>query len=102
LFRVICARSVEPMQEYMVEQYLPGLTPGEVDDASARLAAAADDMVAGGAELKYLGSTYLPEEDSCFSRFKASSSEVVRGIFEQARLPVARIHAVRSLPGHED
>lgn len=86
----------------MVEQYLPGVTAGEVDDASARLAAVADEVVAAGAELKYLGSTYVPEEDSCFSRFEASSPDVVRGIFEQARLPVARIHAVRSLPGHHD
>jgi hypothetical protein len=89
------------MQEYMVEQYLPGLTAGEIDEASARLAAAADDVVAGGVELRYLGSTYLPEEDSCFSRFEASSLDAVRGIFVDARLPVARIHVVRSLPGHD-
>jgi hypothetical protein len=89
------------MHEYMVEQYLPGLTAGEVEEASARLAAAADNVASGGVELKYLGSTYLPEEDSCFSRFEASSLDVVQGVFEQASLPVARIHAVRSLPGQD-
>lgn len=82
----------------MVEQYLPGITARERDEASARLAAAADELSAQGLELRYFGSTFVPEEDSCFSRFEASSRDIVQSVCERARLPVARIHAVHSLP----
>jgi hypothetical protein len=86
------------MKEYMVEQYLPGITARERDETSARLAAAADELTAQGLELRYFGSTFVPEEDSCFSRFEASSRDLVQSACERARLPVARIHAVHSLP----
>jgi hypothetical protein len=86
------------MNEYMVEQYLPGISARERDEASARLAAAADELSAQGVALRYVGSTFVPEEDSCFSRFEASSREVVQSVCERARLPVARIHAVHSVP----
>ncbi len=82
----------------MVEQYLPGITAVELDEASARLVAAVDDLTARGAEIRIIGSTFVPEEDSCFCRFEASSSEVVRRAFELAGLPIARIHLVHSLP----
>ena len=82
----------------MVEQYLPGMSAVELDDASARLIAAVADLAARGAEIKLVGSTFVPEEDSCFCRFEASSSEVVRRVFELAGLPIARIHLVHSLP----
>lgn len=82
----------------MVEQYLPGISARERDEASARLAAAADELTAQGLELRYVGSTFVPEEDSCFSRFEASSRDIVQSVCERARLPVARIHAVHSLP----
>jgi uncharacterized protein DUF4242 len=92
------APSVVGVKEWMVEQYLPGITAVELDEASARLVAAVSDLAARGAEIKLVGSTFVPEEDSCFCRFEASSSEVVQRACELARVPVARIHSVRSLP----
>jgi hypothetical protein len=90
------------VKEYMVERYLPGITARELDEASARLAAAADELAAEGVQLLYLGSTFVPEEDSCFCRFEASTREVVQLVCERAAVPVARIHDVYSLPGHHD
>lgn len=86
------------VKEWMVEQYLPGVSAVELDEASARLAAAVDELTARGAEIRIIGTTFVPEEDSCFCRFEASSSEVVQRACELARVPVARIHAVQSLP----
>ena len=86
----------------MVERYLPGMTARELDDASARLAATAKELVAEGVRIRYAGSTYVPKEESCFCRFEASSREVVERACERARLPFARIHAVRSFPRKED
>ena len=56
------------------------------------------ELTANGVDVRYLGSTFVPEEESCFSRFEASSRDIVRSVCERARLPVARIHAVHSLP----
>jgi hypothetical protein len=86
----------------MVEQYLPGISARERDEASARLAAAVKELLAQGVALRYVGSTFVPEEDSCFSRFEASSRDDVQSVYERARLPVARIHAVHSLPRHDE
>jgi len=82
----------------MVEQYLPGVSAVELDEASARLVTAVGELRARGAEIRLIGATFVPEEDSCFCRFEASSSEVVHRACELALLPVARIHAVQSLP----
>jgi Nickel responsive protein SCO4226-like len=89
------------MRKYMVERYLPGMSARELDDASARLAATAQELAAEGARVRYAGSTYVPKEESCFCRFEASSRAVVERVCERARLPFARIHAVRSFPRKE-
>ena len=86
------------VKKFMVERYLPGMTAREVDEASARLAATADALAAEGIRVRYAGSTYLPEEQSCFCRFEASSRDVVERVCNRARLPFARIHEVRSFP----
>jgi hypothetical protein len=90
------------MKRFMVERYLPGMTAREVDEASARLAATAEDLAARGIGVRYAGSTYLPEEQSCFCRFEASSRQVVEDVCDRARLPFARIHAVRSFPARKE
>ncbi len=92
--------SVVGVKKYMVERYLPGITAQELDEASDRLAAAAEELAAQGADLRYGGSTFVPEEESCFCRFEASSREIVQVVCERACLPFARIHAVRSFPSH--
>jgi hypothetical protein len=86
----------------MVERYLPGMTAREVDDASARLSATAEELAAQGIGVRYAGSTYLPKEQSCFCRFEASSRDVVEDVCDRAQLPFARIHAVRSFPARKE
>jgi hypothetical protein len=88
------------VKKYMVERYLPGMTTRGLDEASDRLAATAEALAAQGVGVRYVGSTFVPKEESCFCRFEASSREVVQRVCEQARVPFARIHAVRSFPSH--
>jgi hypothetical protein len=90
------------MKKFMVERYLPGMTAREVDEASARLSATAEELAAEGIGVRYRGSTYLPKEQSCFCRFEASSREVVEDVCARVQLPFARIHAVRSLPARKE
>jgi Protein of unknown function (DUF4242) len=79
----------------MVERYLPGITTDQLDEASARLAAASEELSANGAEVRYLGSTFVPEEESCFCRFESEDADAVRRGCERAGVSFARIMETR-------
>ena len=72
------------MPTYFVERYLPGHDRAWLEAALARLPK-------DGSDVTYLGSTYVPAEDSCFCRFEASNAEDVRFVNELARVPFSRI-----------
>jgi hypothetical protein len=80
------------MPTYLVERYLPGRDRAWLETALARLPK-------DRREVAYLGSTYVPSEDSCFCRFEAASAEQVRDVNEVAGVPFARIVAATELAG---
>ena len=75
----------------MVERYLPGVTAAQLDEASARLVAASEALSGNGVEMRYLGSTFVLEEESCFCRFESANAEDVRRACERAGVSFARI-----------
>jgi len=79
------------MAIYMVERYLPGTSAQRLLDASARVQAATDHMRAQGVPVRYLGSTFVPDDESCFCLFSGPSPRAVREANERARFPFARI-----------
>jgi Protein of unknown function (DUF4242) len=83
------------VRKYMVERYLPGVTPAELDEASTRLAAAADELSALGVGVRFLGSTFVPEEESCFCRFESPDADGVRRTCQHAGIAFARIVETR-------
>jgi hypothetical protein len=78
------------MPTYLVERYLPGRDRAWLDTALARLSKQRTSAA-------YLGSTYVPEDDSCFCRFEAETADDVRDANELARVPFARIVAAQEL-----
>ena len=91
------------MKKYLVERYLPGITHRQLDEASERLAAAARRLAAEGVEVRYVGSTFVPREESCFCRFEGASVDAVRRACEQAGVSFARIMETRDFsPGREE
>jgi Protein of unknown function (DUF4242) len=72
---------------FVVERYLPGIGPDELRASAERLAAAAADLATGGKHIRYLGSTFVPEEGSCVCRFEASSQGLVDRACRQADFP---------------
>ncbi len=78
------------MPTYLVERYLPGRDRAWLEAALARL-----QQDIGG--VAYLGSLYVPSDESCFCRFEAADVESVRDANELARVPFARIVAVTEL-----
>ena len=79
------------MNWYVVERYLPGITEEELRIAAERLASAADVVTDEGAPVVYLGSTFVPLEEYCFSRFESASIRSVQRACDLARVPFARI-----------
>jgi hypothetical protein len=75
----------------MVERYLPGVTAEELDEAGERLAAAARHLATEGVDVRYAGSTFLPEEESCFCAFEAASADAVRRACGLAGVSFARV-----------
>jgi hypothetical protein len=75
----------------MVERYLPGVTAQELDEAGERLAAAARRLATEGVAVRYSGSTFLPEEESCFCTFDAASADDVRRACGLAGISFARV-----------
>jgi len=86
------------MPTYLVERYLPGRDRAWLEAALARI-----PSETGG--VAYLGSLYVPSDDSCFCRFEAVDAESVRDANELARVPFARIVEATELgtsrPGHD-
>jgi hypothetical protein len=78
------------MTTYLVERYLPGRDRAWLEEALGRLPLEHEGVT-------YLGSMYIPEDESCLCRFEASDAEDVRLVNELARVPFARITAATEL-----
>jgi len=78
------------MPTYLVERYLPGRDRAWLEAALARLPKDRHGCA-------YLGSTYVPSDESCFCRFEAASVENVRDANEIAGVPFALIVTVTEL-----
>ncbi len=74
------------MSTYLVERYLPGRDRVWLEQALARLPGADVDV-------SYLGSLYVPSDESCFCRFSAPGAENVRRVNELSGVPFARVVA---------
>jgi hypothetical protein len=79
------------MTTYMVERYLPGVSAQEVLAAAGRAKETTDRMSAEGVAIRYLRSTYVPSEESCFCLFEGPSVELVKSANERAQIPFDRI-----------
>src|SRR6267143_5825395 len=90
------------MHEYLAERYEPGTTREQVEADAARLAAAAGTLQAEGHLIEFLGSTFMPGDDACLSRFTSSSAELVEAAHRLASVPVERIAEALSLRWQAD
>jgi hypothetical protein len=86
-----------PPTEFLVEHYLPGATQQELRAASSRLGDVVRGLAAAGERIRYLGSTIVPAEESCFSRFESGSETSVRVALERAEVAYARIHVAEAV-----
>ena len=79
------------MAEYLVELFVPRTDPLAVPAGIGRARLAADELTRAGTAVRYLRSTFVPEDEICFLLFEAACAQDVRDVAHGAELPVERI-----------
>lgn len=79
------------MSKYLVERYLPGVTPEQLAAAAGAAKSTTATMTSEGTPVTYLRSTFIPGEDKCYCLFEGPSADSVKTANERAQLPYERI-----------
>lgn len=79
------------MAKYLVERHLPGITSEQLLAAAGAARSTALRINGEGVPVRYLRSTFIPEEERCFCLFEGDSAEVVEKVQVAASLPFERI-----------
>jgi hypothetical protein len=76
---------------YLVERYLPQMTPERLATTARRAKQAAEKMSARGTMVQYVHSTFLPQDEICLCLFEAGSARAVAEANEADGLSYERI-----------
>jgi hypothetical protein len=76
---------------YLVEVYLPRSRAHEARATGCRASAAAEELSREGVPIRYVRTTFLPDDETCFHLFEAASAEVVEEVSRRAELGRARV-----------
>lgn len=76
---------------FLVEHYWPGVTRSSFADATERVAAAVERLAQSGADIRFLHSTLVPEDESAFCVLSADSEQAVIGAYSAAGIRFERI-----------
>jgi hypothetical protein len=87
---------------YVVERYLPGLDQERLVTLLGRLGQVTRELRAEGTLVLYLGSTIVPDDESCFCQFEGASEAAVAEANERAGVPFNRIVAAVTVPVASD
>ena len=75
----------------MVERNLKGIAAGDLAAAQQRAIETSREYAAKGTPMRYLRTTFAPEDGRCMCLFEAGNAEDVRRLNEEAKLPYTRI-----------
>jgi hypothetical protein len=76
---------------FLVERYLPGMSPDGIRAGVARTRDAAETMRVEGFEIRHRATFVVAEDDLCLCRFTATSPDLVAEACRRAAFPYARI-----------
>ncbi len=79
------------MTTFVVERYLPGITPEQLTAAAGSAKSTTARMAQEGTPVRYLRFTFIPGEEKCYCLFEGPSADVVKTANERAQLPYERI-----------
>jgi len=76
---------------YLVETYVPQSHADEIRTTARRARAIAKTLSRGGTPVRYVRTTFLPEDETCFHVFEAASEDAVGEVCRLAGIGSARI-----------
>jgi len=79
------------MPVYMVDRTLPGITMEQLAAAQKAAIETGNRLTASGKSVRYIRSTFVPKESHCMCLFEAASSDLVKQLNEEAKIPYTRI-----------
>ena len=79
------------MTVYMVERDLAGIAMDDLAQAQRSAITTGKTMTAEGTEVRYIRSTFLPDEGQCMCLFEAESVEAVERLNRTAGIAFERI-----------
>ena len=87
------------MRSYLVEAYLPRSHAEEARAAGRRARATAEQLSREGVLVRYVRTTFLPDDETCFHLFDADCSEAVEEVCRPRRdRPRPRRSRYRGIP----
>lgn len=75
------------MPVYMVERNLKGISMDDLASAQKAAIATAEQMSAAGNPIRYIRSTFAPDDGRCMCLFDGESEEQVKQLNDAAKLP---------------
>jgi len=79
------------MTVYMVERNLKGIAMSDLAAAQKAAISTANAYTAKGKLVRYIRSTFAPEDGRCMCLFEANSADDVKTLNDEAKLPYSRV-----------
>ena len=79
------------MSVYMVERDLKGISMEALGGAQKAAIGKAEEMSAAGTAIRYIRSTFAPEDGRCMCLFDAATDADVKRLNDEAGLPYSRV-----------
>lgn len=79
------------MNVYMVERSLQGISMDQLASAQRRAIETAAEMTAQGTPVRYIRTTFVPDNGKCMCLFAADGEENVKCLNEKAGIPFDRV-----------
>ena len=76
---------------FLVEHYRPGITVEEFREAASRMRQVSEAMATSPSPIRFLHSTLIPEDETAFCVFHASSQAAVEEAYRHAGVSFERI-----------
>jgi hypothetical protein len=79
------------MSVYVVERDLKGISMKDLAGAQKAAIGKAAEMTGSGTQVRYIRSTFTPDDGRCMCLFEADSDADVKRLNDEAGLPYSRI-----------
>ena len=79
------------MSVFLVERSLGGISMDDLGGAQKAAIDKGEEMTASGTPVRYIRTTFAPEDGRCMCLFEAQSSEDVKRLNDEAGLPYDRV-----------